>query len=223
MSPKFSIIVPHYDGVITDEVFIEGMDSIESQTFRDFEVLIYHDGPMSRPLPDMSNYTFNYTFKETNKRYNDWGHSLRDLGIKEATGEYIVHFNPDNILFPNALQDVDFWTDLDNNLFLKSVRGIVPEIVVCPIILHGRVVDSKPKELHGTFARITKSEYTYILTANPPVQYNVDCMQVVMTKRLWNKIGGWYNKMETSDGVILQEVCKDNYWVNTGSIMGLHR
>ena len=50
MSPKFSIIVPHYDGVITDELFIEGMDSIESQTFRDFEVLIYHDGPMSLSL-----------------------------------------------------------------------------------------------------------------------------------------------------------------------------
>ena len=104
MSPKFSIIMPHYDGAITDELFIEGMDSIESQTFKDFEVLIYHDGPLSRPLPDLSKYTFDYKFRETKTRYNDWGHSLRDLGIKEATGEYIVHFNPDNILYENDSQ-----------------------------------------------------------------------------------------------------------------------
>jgi hypothetical protein len=206
--------VPHYDGVITDELFIEGMDSIESQTFRDFEVLIYHDGPMSRPLPDMSNYTFDYTFKETKKRYNDWGHSLRDLGIKEATGEYIVHFNPDNILFPDALQDIYNW-GLNFEPHIK--------VFVCPITLDGTICISKPGMIHGMLHRTKEKRHSFLLTGNPPVEFNVDCMQVVMARKLWLEIGGWYDKTERSDGLIYEEVCKDNFWVNTGKLMGVHR
>ena len=106
--PKFSIIVPHYDGVISDEKFLEGMRSILQSTYKNFEVLVYHDGPTSRPIPksfksEYDQHNIDYKIKETKTRYNDWGHTLRDLGIREAKGDYIVHFNPDNVLFPDAL------------------------------------------------------------------------------------------------------------------------
>ena len=89
--PKFSIIVPHYDGVISDETFIEGMDSILCSKYKNFEVLVYHDGPTSRPIPQSFKSVYDYhkidyKVKETKTRYNDWGHSLRDLGIREAKG-----------------------------------------------------------------------------------------------------------------------------------------
>jgi hypothetical protein len=215
--------VPHYDGVITDELFIEGMDSIESQTFRDFEVLIYHDGPLSRPLPDMSKYTFNYTFKETKKRYNDWGHSLRDLGIKEATGEYIVHFNPDNILFPEALQDINMYTDYSLGSYFRQIVKERFPIVVCPIILEGTLCLSNQGDVHASLYRTFEKNHSVILTGSPPIMNNVDCMQVVMLRKLWLEIGGWYDKTEKSDGLIYQEVCKKKHWVNTWKLMGVHR
>lgn len=216
--PRFSIIVPHYDGAITDELFIEGMDSIESQTFKDFEVLIYHDGPLSRPLPDLSKYTFDYKFRETKTRYNDWGHSLRDLGIKEATGEYILHFNPDNILFPDALEYVDYKIDIKKNGF-----NIPPEIVIGSLILEGVVCQSGIDRVGGVLQRTFNKDHLYILPGNPPVQDNVDCMQVIISKKLWLSIGGWYDKSERSDGLIYHKVCKDNFWVHTGRIIGVHR
>ena len=110
--PRFSIIIPHYDGSISDELLLRGMHSLATQTFRDFEILLYHDGPLSRPLPNLDwakPHLRQVVVSE--QRHNDWGHSLRDRGIREARGEYIVHFNPDNILYPRALAQIDAAAD----------------------------------------------------------------------------------------------------------------
>src|SRR5271170_6135257 len=98
--PLFSIIVVHYQGVNTHEVFLRGIRSLQAQTLRDFEILCYHDGPL---LDESVKFPIPVTCTE--KRFNDWGHSLRDMGIREAKGDYILHFNADNTLMPNALEE----------------------------------------------------------------------------------------------------------------------
>ena len=45
--PRFSIIVPHFDGVVSDATLTRTMASLAAQTFSDFEVLLYHDGQTS--------------------------------------------------------------------------------------------------------------------------------------------------------------------------------
>src|SRR5438105_3579170 len=99
--PLFSIIVVHYQGVNSHEIFCRGIGSLLVQTFRDFEILAYHDGPLLdrsviMPVPVFC----------TEQRHDDWGHSLRDRGIREAKGEYVLHFNADNILYPHALAEI---------------------------------------------------------------------------------------------------------------------
>ena len=37
---KFSFIVPHYDGVITDEQITEGLASVAQSTYKNYEVLV---------------------------------------------------------------------------------------------------------------------------------------------------------------------------------------
>ncbi len=44
--PLFSIIVIHYQGTIPHDVFCRGIRSLQAQTFKDFEILAYHDGPL---------------------------------------------------------------------------------------------------------------------------------------------------------------------------------
>ncbi|HSE12604.1 MAG TPA: glycosyltransferase family A protein, partial [Rudaea sp.] len=107
-APRFSIVVPHYDGSIADASLLRGLNSLAAQSLRDFEVLLLHDGPLSRPLPDLAKLNLpGLRFRATAQRHNDWGHSLRDAGIHEAAGDYVVHFNPDNVLYPNALEVLD--------------------------------------------------------------------------------------------------------------------
>lgn len=202
MNPKFSIIVPHYDGVISDEMFIEGMKSLDESTFRDFEVLIYHDGPVSRPLPSLSEFSFFCRYRETKTRYDDWGHSLRDLGIKEASGDYIIHFNPDNILYPNILEEVSKLND---------------DIIICPVILEGTYRKG------NTLSRTHNKNDKVILDGFPPVHQNIDAMQLIMKTSLWRKYGGWFDKSEQADGIMYQVFCEQHIPRYCGSIIGEHR
>lgn len=113
--PKFTIIATDAENHVPRDRMKQGIESILKQTFQDYELLIIHDGERSREfeldLPD------NARLLETEKFYGiygldqfyagyGWGHHSRDLGIKEATGEYLLHFNIDNILFPDALQKI---------------------------------------------------------------------------------------------------------------------
>ena len=225
---KFSFIVPHYDGSISDDLFIEGMESIAASTYKDYEVRVYHDGPLSRPLPDLDQFGFEYSFRETKKRYNDWGHSLRDLGIREAEGEYIIHFNPDNLLYPDALQGmIDAISryekhDIINlanraektpNLFNNCV-----ELIICPIVLLGVV-----RAPSGALFRTWDPENLLIMDGFPVRRHNIDCMQVVASKKAWLSIGGWHDKSETSDGPLAEQLVRKAGAVYSQKVIGVHR
>ena len=227
-NPKFSFIVPHYDGVITDEQFIEGMSSIAKSTYKHYEVRVYHDGPLSRPLPDLDQFGFEYSFRATKKRYNDWGHSLRDLGIREAEGEYIIHFNPDNILFRDALKGIvevlAFAKEaklhkLTNDL--ERVFGVYDncyELIVCPIILEGVI-----RYPNGGLTRTRVPEHKVILDGFPTIHHNVDCMQVVASKNAWLSIGGWHDKSQNSDGLLAQQLHHKYKSLYSQRLIGIHR
>lgn len=231
--PKFSIIVPHYDGVISDEVFLEGMDSILSSKYKNFEVLVYHDGPTSRPIPKSFKAVYDYhkidyKIRETKTRYNDWGHSLRDLGIREAKGDYIVHFNPDNILYPDALQGIvdalSFAHQIDmsgQSNELQKVSNVFDncyEVVVCPVVMEGVI-----RFANGFLARTRKPEHKTLLDGFPVRLHNIDCMQMVASKKAWLSIGGWHDKQETSDGVLAQQLYDKYKCIFSQKIIGVHR
>jgi len=193
-SPRFSVIVPHYQGSVTHKDFLRGIDSLKAQTFQDFEILCYHDGPLleDKKLP--------IDVVCTNKRYNDWGHSLRDIGIRRAKGEYIIHFNPDNILYENALEVLSNHTD-PIIIFQLKMKGFIEFHMNGK---HFRGYDYLDEEK-------TKRNYStsVVLTGEPPVWGNIDAMQLVMKRKKWLKYGGWYDKRKTSDGYMYQRFCKD--------------
>src|SRR5437588_72168 len=121
--PLFSIIVVHFQGTISRDVYLRGINSIQQQTFSDYELLVYHDGPL---------------------------------------------------------------LDTDN-------------VIVFPIILNDH-----QRYMHSLF-RLPGSGYKVIVTGNPPLFSYIDCMQLVMKRELWLKEGGWYDKRETSDGLMYEK------------------
>jgi len=209
MAPRFSVIIPHYDGIISDEILLRGLSCLENQTYRDFEVLLYHDGPISRDLPDFSPLSYDLKFKETKERYNDWGHSLRDLGIEQAKGEYILHFNPDNILYTFALEKINNTIENMDGRYaaIKRDNGTVfsgNNIVIYPIYLIGIICNG------FGFNRTYNENHRFILKGYPPLKYYIDCMQLVMKTDLWRRVGGWYDKSEEGDGEMYQAFVKAN-------------
>jgi glycosyltransferase involved in cell wall biosynthesis len=187
---KFSIIVPHYQGSISDEIFARGMKCLEDQTFKDFEVLVYHDGPAEKPI--IIPPSLNSKVKITDQRENDWGHSNRDRGIKKANGEYIIHFNPDNILYPNALEEI--YHESVKDYLIETSNGIV----IFPILMTGMQTNGR------IFWRnkINAGKNRVLFTGMPAIKNNIDCMQLVMKKSLWVANKGWYDKSKDSDSIM---------------------
>ena len=73
----FSFVVVHFQGTVPHDIFLRGIASLQNQTFKSFEILCYHDGPLLEPRLAMP-----VPVRATPQRFNDFGHSLRDLGIR---------------------------------------------------------------------------------------------------------------------------------------------
>lgn len=210
-SPRFSIIVPHYDGTISDERFLRGYKSLAEQVNApQYEILVYHDGPSSRPLPE------GIAITETRERFNDWGHTLRDMGMREARGEYVIHFNPDNLLYPYALEE------LHKELLRPrpKMKNVVDnkEIVIFPILMRGMQTDGR------LLWREPGNEDTaaMIFTGFPARKFNIDCMQLVMRRETWLREGGWRDRTEESDGNMYPEFVKKYGAKYVARVLGEH-
>lgn len=189
--PRFSIIVPHYQGVISHERFCRGIASLRAQSHNpsDVEILCYHDGPFLD-----AGVAWPIAVCETVRRFDDWGHSLRDIGIREARGEYILHFNPDNVLYPEAL---------------SRLGAIDDDIVVFPVRMMGLQVS---RRLLGTpryvYAKPRDYSRSVVLSGRPARKYRIDCMQLMMKTVLWRAEGGWSDKRYASDGILYERFAR---------------
>jgi hypothetical protein len=218
-APLFSIVAVHYQGSVPHEIFCRGIESIHAQTFTDYELLCLHDGPLLEPDLDLPCDVYG-----TETRANDWGHTLRHTGIGHAKGDYIVHFNVDNILYPNALEEIAKEIRRPPRTMPISGEPLSPEadansIVIFPIKafglyrVFGRYLTQRPRG---------EADFCEILSGNPPILHNIDAMQLVMRRDLWIAEGGWYDKSECSDGIMYEKFCYKYGYRIVGSILGEH-
>ena len=59
------------------------------------------------------------------------------------------------------------------------------------------------------------------LSGNPPVYGNIDLMQAVIAKKIWDQYG-WFCFKEQADGIIYQKICSENKYICTDTIIGKH-
>ena len=101
--PKYSIVIPVYNR--PDEVK-ELLDSLLSQVFEDFEVIIVEDGSTEKSDQVIQHYqselNIHYFFKE-----NSGQGFARNYGFERAKGDYIIVFDSDCIIPDNYLIHVD--------------------------------------------------------------------------------------------------------------------
>jgi glycosyltransferase involved in cell wall biosynthesis len=211
--PLFSIIVVHYQGVVSHAAFLRCIKSVRDQTFKDYELIVLHDGPLIDDAVD-----FGVAVECTDRRYNDWGHSLRDIGIRKATGDYILHLNADNLLYSDALEQIK--AEIDRPPRLTDVTTGQPvdtaDMILFPIILAGR------QAFRGHLFRVPGAEFYVYLTGHPPKFGNIDCMQLVIKREIWLREGGWYDKSRNSDSFMYEKFCEKYGYRTVGPVLGEH-
>ena len=100
--PKVSIIIPAFNA---EKTLAACLDSALSQTLRDIEVICINDGSKDRTLELL----LAYMRKDSRVRglsFNYWGGIVfaRKMGILDATGDYIMFLDADDLLLPAACE-----------------------------------------------------------------------------------------------------------------------
>lgn len=101
-NPGISVIIPTYN---TAQFIVDAIESVLSQTFQDFEVVIADDGSTDntsevvKPFVDKYPDRIRYFYKK-----NGGEGSARNYGIKRAKGNYLAFLDSDDLWYPEKLE-----------------------------------------------------------------------------------------------------------------------
>ena len=100
MDPKISVVVPVYN---TGEVLRDTLDSILSQTFEDFELILVDDGSKD----DSGRVCDEYALKDNRvvvyHKQNGGICDARNYGLSKCSGKYVAFCDHDDLFKPNLL------------------------------------------------------------------------------------------------------------------------
>lgn len=130
--PAISIVVPVYKA---EKYLHRCVDSILSQTFADFEVLLIDDGS-----PDGSGLICDaYAEQDPRVRVfhkkNGGVASARELGVQNAKGEYIIHADSDDWVEPDMLEEM-----------FRAARESNADMVICDYFVKKNDEESYAKQ-----------------------------------------------------------------------------
>lgn len=103
MQPKVSIIVPIYNA---EKYLDRCVDSILSQTFLDFELLLIDDGSPDRSGEICDEYAQKDNRIHVFHKENGGVASARQFGLEHAQGEFVIHADPDDYVEPSMLEEL---------------------------------------------------------------------------------------------------------------------
>ena len=95
--PEVSVIIPayNYGGYIK-----ECLDSCIEQTFTDTEIIVIDDASTDNTRSVIESYPVKLISLPENRGYS----YCKNVGIREATGKYIVHLDADDVLTPESVK-----------------------------------------------------------------------------------------------------------------------
>ena len=100
-NPKISVIVPVYN---TEAYLKECVDSIVNQTYQNLEILLVDDGSTDNSGAMAEKFALEDKRVRVFHKENGGSSSARNLGIKEATGEYIGFIDSDDYIEPDMYE-----------------------------------------------------------------------------------------------------------------------
>ena len=95
--PKVSVIIPTYN---REKYVVKALDSVLSQNFEDYEIIVVDDGSTDNTKEDLKRYKdkINYIYQD-----NSGVSAARNTGIKLAKGEWLAFLDSDDEWMPDYL------------------------------------------------------------------------------------------------------------------------
>lgn len=116
MSVQISVIIPAYNA---EKYIKKCLDSIVGQSVSNIEVIIIDDGSVDNTKSICNEYAAKYSFIKVLSKKNGGQSSARNLGIKNASGDYLMFVDSDDFLEDNIF------------LSLKSALSVMrPDVLI---------------------------------------------------------------------------------------------
>lgn len=141
--PKISVVVPAYN---VSSYIEDALKSLQSQSFKDFEVLIVDDGSTDNTADVVKPYLANDSRFHLLQKQNGGLSSARNYGIRHARGEYIALLDGDDVYHPDKL--ANHYLHLEKNpnvgVVYSASKAIRDDGKPTYIHLSGKPIDSDP-------------------------------------------------------------------------------
>jgi glycosyltransferase involved in cell wall biosynthesis len=187
--PLVSVVIPAYN---REKDILRALNSVISQTYKDFEIIIVDDGSQDRTkeviIPYLKEGKVKYLYQN-----NQGASEAMNNGIKDAQGKYIALLHSD-----------DYWSD-DKKLE-KQVNFLEKNIEY--FLVGGGII--KVKENGKISSRILYPQEDANIRKTILISCPFASSVVVFKKSAWEQAGGFNKKLE---------VCEDwDLWLRLGKL-----
>lgn len=118
--PKVSIVLPTYNG---QDFIRESIESVISQTFRDWELIIVNDCSTDESISIIEFYAkSDQRIKIINNQSNQKLPKSLNIGFNNSQGEYLTWTSDDNIYLPHAIEKMVEYLDKNNREVMVCTR-----------------------------------------------------------------------------------------------------
>jgi glycosyltransferase involved in cell wall biosynthesis len=172
--PKITVIIPTYN---RGAFICDAIDSVLSQTFQDFELIIVDDGSTDNTAVLISAYAdsrLRYLTQENKGRSN-----ARNRALAVAQGEYIAFLDSDDMYLPDKLRVQTSFMDSHPDV------GMIYTSALC--------VDEEGRDLNFTYvASVSGYIYRYIAFFQP---VTITLPTVMVRRAVFDRVGGFDEQM----------------------------
>lgn len=108
---KISIVIPIYN---VEPYLRQGIDSVINQSYKDLDIICVNDGSTDNSLQIIEEYAKADNRIKVCSQQNSGTYIARQVGVKEAVGDYILFFDPDDWLDLNACERIVSFIEKEN-------------------------------------------------------------------------------------------------------------
>lgn len=189
-NPKVSVIIP----TIGRESLIRTLESVLNQTYQNLEIIISDDTEEGKAKPLIERYLTDTGIKYViNTKYKHGPNGNRNNGLDNITGEYFTMVDDDDIIMPNAIEEL-------LNVAIKGNYSIV--FANCIDNIEGKFTGlhyGKDEEVSWVDVLCGRYEGEYLVITKTSILENDrlcdECWggEGILWIRLWKKVGvGFY-------------------------------
>ena len=168
-SPLVTVVIPTYNRPVTLE---RALASIGEQDYDNYEVIVVDDhsseefASVNKNLVEQYGDRFGYYYKQENKYLGE----ARNTGVSLANGDYVIFLDDDNVLLPDAIQEmVDALHITGADIAVSPLRIFqqVPENIVSDYFFTGELASGFFHNKMGDAMSIWKKEIFDVIKFTP--------------------------------------------------------